>query len=103
MILPTDDLRRTGNERDTNRASVLFEIISPSTATRDLKWKRSAYANLDALMHYVVIAQDSVDVVVFSRSEGFSERRFRSRSDVIVLEPPGVSLAVADMYRNTGI
>lgn len=103
MILPNGDMRFAGKTRDTTLASVLFEIISPSTASRDLKWKRSAYTNLDALMHYVVIAQDSVDVVVFSRSDGFSERRFRSLSDIIVLEPPGVSLAVSDIYRNTGI
>ena len=103
MILPDDDLRLPGSTRDTTLASVLFEIISPSTASRDLKWKRSAYTNLDALMHYVVIAQDSVDIVVFSRSEGFSERRFQSLSGIIVLEPPGVSLTVSDIYRNTGM
>lgn len=103
MILPNDDLRQAGSDRDTNRASVLFEIISPSTASCDLKWKRSAYARLDALMHYVVIAQDTTEVIVFSRADGFSERRCRSVTDVIHLDPPGVSLALADIYRNTEI
>lgn len=103
MILPNNDLRQPGSTRDTTLATVLFEIISLSTASRDLKWKRSAYANLDALMHYVVIAQDTIDVVVFSRSEGFGERRFRSMTDVVRLDPPGASLALAAIYRNTGI
>lgn len=100
MILPNDDLKQAGSARDTDRASVLFEIISPSTASCDLKWKRSAYASLDALMHYVVIAQDTTEVIVFSRADGFGERRFRSLTDVISLDPPGVSLALADIYRN---
>jgi Uma2 family endonuclease len=103
MILPNGDMRLAGSRRDTRLASVRFEIISPSTASRDLKWKRSAYANLDALMHYVVVAQDSVDILVFSRDGGFSERRFQSLTDVIALNPPGVSLPLADIYRNTGI
>ena len=103
MILPNDDMKHAATTRDTDRASVLFEIISPSTASRDLKWKRSAYASLDALMHYVVIAQDAPDVIVFSRANGFEERRFQSAADVVMLDPPGVSLALADIYYKTGL
>ena len=103
MILPNDDMKQAATTRDTDRASVLFEIISPSTASRDLKWKRSAYASLDALMHYVVIAQDAPDVIVFSRANGFEERRFRSAADVVMLDPPRVSLALADIYYKTGL
>ena len=89
--------------KDRNDVLVAFEILSPSTASRDLKWKRSAYASLDALMHYVVIAQDTTEVIVFSRSDEFGERRYRSVADEVVLDPPGVSLRLAQIYRNTGI
>src|SRR5262245_3728642 len=60
MILPKSVFRADHASRDTRDAVVLFEIMSPSTASRDLKWKRAAYASLPALTHYVVVAQDAV-------------------------------------------
>ncbi|MGE5388830.1 MAG: Uma2 family endonuclease [Hyphomicrobiales bacterium] len=42
---------------------IAFEILSPSTANRDLRWKRKAYATLPTLSQYVVVAQDAVEVV----------------------------------------
>ena len=42
-------------------------------------------------------------VIVFSRENGFEERRFRSDADVVMLDPPGVSLALADTYYKTGL
>src|SRR5829696_3962616 len=64
MILPKGPSRGERPIRDTADATVLFEIMSPSTANRDLKWKRTAYTSMPALTHYIVIAQDAVDVVV---------------------------------------
>ena len=56
--------------RDRSDLIVAFEILSPSTEDRDLRWKRIAYTSLASLTDYVVIAQDSTDVVVFSRDAG---------------------------------
>ena len=84
--------------RDTRDAVVLFEIMSPSTATRDLKWKRAAYTSLPTLTHYVVLAQDAVDVVVFARDSGFGERRLTRRDDVITFSELGISLSLNDIY-----
>jgi Uma2 family endonuclease len=84
--------------RDTADAMVLFEIMSPSTASRDLKWKRTAYTSLPALSHYVVIAQDAVDVVVFSRDSGFAEQRYKSVNDVIQLSALDISLPLSAIY-----
>ena len=65
-------------ERDRDDIIVAFEVLSPSTADRDLRWKRVAYASIPSLTHYVVIAQDAIDVVVFARDSGFAEQRFRT-------------------------
>jgi Uma2 family endonuclease len=100
MILPKDAVRGKPMRRDTRDAIVLFEIMSPSTASRDLKWKRAAYTSLPALTHYVVVAQDTVDVVVFARENGFAEQRLRSPNDVIEFPVLGVSLAVSEIYRD---
>jgi hypothetical protein len=70
---------------------------------RDLRWKRTAYTSLPSLTHYVVVAQDAADVVVFARDAGFVERRYRSLSDTIELPALGVSLPRAEIHRDTGL
>ena len=55
---------------------------------------------MEALTHYVVIAQDAVDVVVFAREAGFAERRFKSLDDAIMFPALGVSLPVSEIYRD---
>jgi Uma2 family endonuclease len=100
MILPKDFVRSTTPRRDTRDAIALFEIMSPSTKSRDLKWKRAAYTAMDALTHYVVIAQDAVDVVVFARDNGFAEQRFQSLNDVVTFSALGVSLPLSEVYRD---
>lgn len=101
MVLPRSDAH--GSRRDTQDAIVLFEVMSPSTARRDLQWKRSAYITLPDLQDYVVIAQDSVDVVMFSRNAAFAERRLQSATDMLQLSALGVNVPLAEIYRDTGL
>jgi Putative restriction endonuclease len=69
----------------------------------DLRWKRTAYTSLPSLTHYIVVAQDVVDVVVFGRDAGFAERRYRSVSDTIELPALGISLPLSEIYYDTGL
>jgi hypothetical protein len=50
-----------------------------------------------------VIAQDAVEVVVFARDADFTERRLRSLGDSVELPALGVSLPLAEIYRDTGL
>ncbi len=77
--------------------------MSPSTEGRDLRWKRTAYTSLLSLTHYIVIAQDAVEVTVFAREDDFAERRIRSLDETIELRSLGISLPVAEIYRDTGL
>jgi Uma2 family endonuclease len=90
-------------QRDTGEMIAAFEILSPSMADRDLRWKRTAYTSLPSLTHYIVVAQDAVDVIVFARDTGFAERRYRSLSDTIELPALGILLPVSEIYRDTGL
>ena len=101
LIIPTNGKSSDAQGRDRSDAIVTFEVLSPSTASRDLRWKRTAYASLPTLKYYVVIAQDAVDVVVFSRENGFAERRLRSLDESIELPSLGISVKLAEIYRNT--
>jgi hypothetical protein len=66
-------------------------------------WKRDAYTGLSSLTHYIVISQDAVDVTVFARDTGFAKQRIKSLGKEIELRSLGVSLPVAEIYRDTGL
>ena len=103
FIMPAGTIRRDPYTRETREVLVAFEILSPSTAERDLRWKRTAYTSLPLLTHYIVIAQDAVDVVVFARDESFAEQHVRSVSESLELPKLGISLPLSEIYRDTGL
>ena len=103
LVIPSDHRPFDRQDRDVRSVIVAFEVLSPSTKTRDLRWKRTAYTGLPSLTHSVVIAQDAVKVVVFARDEDFAERQLRSIGETIDLPSLGVSLPVAEIYRDTGL
>ena len=103
LVIPFDHRSLDPRERDVSAVIVVFEVLSPSTEGRDLRWKRKAYTSLPSLTHYIVIAQDAVEVTVFARDEGFAERRIRSLDKAIELRSRGISLPMAEIYRHTGL
>jgi len=103
VILPRTGVSPGLQSRDLSDPLVAFEVLSPSTEDRDLRWKRAAYTGLASLTHYVVIAQDAVEVVVFARDDGFAEKRLRSLNDSIEVPALGIALLLADVYRGTGL
>ncbi|MEZ5785592.1 MAG: Uma2 family endonuclease [Xanthobacteraceae bacterium] len=103
LILPKLPPPLDPKRRDRDDVLVVFEILSPSTADRDLRWKREAYTSLPSLTHYVVIAQDAIDVVVFARENGFAARRLASLDDEIKFPALNLTLPLAEIYRDTGL
>jgi Uma2 family endonuclease len=103
FIRPAGTAKREPYSRETQNVLVAFEILSPSTMDRDLRWKKTAYTSLPSLTYYVVVAQDAVDVVVFARDKGFAQQRYRSLSDTIELPALGIALPLAEIYRDTGL
>ena len=81
-------------------------MLSPSTAKRDLRWKRTAYASLPTLRQYVVLAQDAVEILSFERdagAENFSERRLTRFDEELDLPAIGVRARLAEIYRGLGL
>jgi len=103
LIIPRGGRSLDAQERDRGDVIVALEVLSPSTEHRDLRWKRTAYTSLPSLTHYIVIAQDAVDVVIFARANGFEEQRLHSLRDTVELPSLGVSLPLAEIYRDTGL
>jgi len=103
VIIPKESSSLDPLERDRSDVIVAFEVLSPSTSSRDLKWKRAAYTGMSALSHYVVIAQDAVDVVVFDRAAGFEDRRLTSLTDSVEFPALSAVLPLSEIYRDTGL
>jgi len=109
VILPRTGASLDLQGRDRSDVLAAFEVLSPSTKDRDLRWKRTAYTSLASLTHYVVIAQDAliaqdaVEVVVFARDNGFAEKRLRSLNDSVEVPALGISLPLAEIYRGTSL
>ena len=84
-------------------AIVAVEVLSPTTAKRDLAWKRQSYASLASLDHYVVVAQSSIDVLAFDRSSGWQERRIGQPSASLSLPSLNIDLPLRQIYAGTGL
>jgi Uma2 family endonuclease len=82
---------------------IVFEVLSPSTADHDLRRKRRAYAGLASLQHYVVVAQDAVEVTIYDRQSGFEERGLEGSKAILDLPALGIAVPLADIYRDTGL
>jgi Uma2 family endonuclease len=99
LIRPADNLEASV----CDDMIVAFEVLSPSTADRDLRWKRKAYADLPSLAHYVVVAQDAIEVVAYDRSQTWAERRLERIDAVLDLPAVGVRLPLAQIYWRTSV
>jgi Uma2 family endonuclease len=82
---------------------IAFEVLSPSTADRDLRWKREASSMLPSLQQYVVLAQDAAEGYSYNRENAFAERRFDTPDSLTDLHAVGLSLRLADLYIGTGL
>ena len=99
LVRPFDD--RVGSVCDD--MIVAFEVLSPSTADHDLRWKRRNYGKLASLQPYVVVAQDDVEVLVFDRATEFAERRIATIGASLDLPAIGLSLPLQDIYANAAV
>ena len=79
---------------------LVVEVLSPSTASIDLREKRVAYLGLPSLQAYVIADAESRHVEIWQRGgEGYS-RRDLGETDQLVVDCGGsrMSLALDDIY-----
>ena len=78
---------------------VLVEIASPSSARVDTTSKLAEYMGLDSVRHYLVIDPEARLAYHHSRSAAGGDIRTRILTDgAFELDPPGISLALADCF-----
>jgi len=80
---------------------ILVEVLSSSTRRIDLTHKLAGYFRLPSVMHYLIVDPTEPSIVHHTRgtADTILTRIFTSGS--IVLDPPGLTLALADVYGRT--
>ena len=79
---------------------VVFEVLSPSNRPSQIVRKIEEYQRHPGIRHVVLIEQAEVSVTRLTR-EGtgvWSETTLTDLSDTLALEPPGVTLPLAEIY-----
>jgi Uma2 family endonuclease len=77
---------------------VVVEILSPSTRHVDAQMKLVGYFRLPSVAHYLVIDPDKPLVVHHARNNDGSILTRIVSDGVLLLDPPGLALTVADLY-----
>ena len=85
-----------------NSASLIVEILSPSTERLDRTEKFEAYKRNSALVEYVLLSQNARELEIFRRRTGWQRELFLGESTV-TLESIGLTLSVASFYRHVGL
>jgi Uma2 family endonuclease len=80
---------------------LIIEVSSPGTERIDRSEKLLAYKQIKSLKEYVIVSQVRVQVEVFRRGRGdrWSPQVLTDLNDELRLEPVGLTLTVADVYR----
>jgi Uma2 family endonuclease len=77
---------------------VVVEVLSASTEAIDRREKALNYRHLPSLEEYLLVAQRSMEVTVFRRSEGWTPRVLTAPQEVFESRAVEVKLALTDIY-----
>ena len=76
---------------------VVVEVLSPSTESIDLADKLADYFKVPSIYHYLIVRARRREVILHSRSGSEIVSRVINLGS-IVLDPPGISIDLADLY-----
>jgi Uma2 family endonuclease len=83
---------------EVNSPVIVVEVLSPSTAARDLRDKLVGYFRVASVHHYLIVDPDRRVVIHHQRGAGdVIETRIRTEG-ALPLDPPGIELAVHDLF-----
>ncbi len=77
---------------------VVVEVLSPSNAMTDLRDKLQGYFRVPSIIHYLIVDPDKRLVIHHSRARGDAVATRILTDGEFTLEPPGVSLTVANFF-----
>jgi len=90
-----------GDDFYVKKPSVIFEVISESTALYDKEVKLKYYKRIETLNYYVLVSQKEIMVEVYARIENtqiWKYQTFETLDETIEFERLGFNLPVATIY-----
>src|SRR5437868_6003509 len=78
---------------------IVVEILSPSSLGLDSKIKLIGYFKLASVQHYLIIDPDKRIVTHHRRATGGTNAARSATDGILRLDPPGIELTVADLFR----
>lgn len=90
-------LRKTVEIRDP---LIVVEVLSPSTASRDVATKLAGYFTLPSIHHYLIVDVEETSVVHHRRGSANVVETSVVKDGELVLDPPGLHLNVADFFED---
>jgi Uma2 family endonuclease len=76
---------------------IVFEVVSPSTATVDAVEKLDEYFRVPSIRHYVIVHAEA-RIVVHHRREAEGVATRTHRDGVLRLDPPGLELPIEALF-----
>ena len=80
-----------------NSPVIIVEVLSKSTGKYDKSNKRLSYFNIPTLKEYVLIEQDSCEIVVFEKVKGW-QSSYYFLGDEITFKSIDITVSVEDIY-----
>lgn len=79
-------------------AVIAVEVLSPSSAKRDLTDKLAGYFQVPSILHYLVVDPGEQELIWYRRSGDALAPPQTLREGSLRLEPPGIELALTDIF-----
>jgi Uma2 family endonuclease len=77
---------------------IVVEVLSPSTATRDLRDKLIGYFQVPSIRHYLIVDLDERLVIHHARGDDGVWTTRLVRDGALRLDPPGLDVAMSDLF-----
>lgn len=94
----------TPDSLEVREPVVVFEVLSPSNRPSEIVRKIEEYKRHPAIRHIVLVEPGEISVTRLSRSgDGtWTDTTYVDLADMLMLDPPGVELPLAEIYEGLG-
>ncbi len=79
---------------------IAVEVLSPSTARKDLTVKLAGYFDVPTIEHHVIADWEEREIIHHRREGAGLARPVILREGVLSLAPPGIAIPLADIFKD---
>lgn len=77
---------------------LVVEVLSPSTESIDRREKFMSYKQIATVEEYVLVAQDSAQIIVYRRAQKWAPRVHTGSDSIVTFQSIGFSLGLGQIY-----